>query len=107
MYSTLSILGKGRLPGPVSSVNHFIEEVRHKLSIQPNLVTYTILIDAVCRGGNLREATRLLTVLSDNGLKPDAYVWHCMLYDCGGVMDVYNKMKDEGVEPDLVTYNTL
>ncbi|KAJ4793804.1 Pentatricopeptide repeat-containing protein family [Rhynchospora pubera] len=97
----------------VSSVNYFIEQVRSKLSVHPNLVTYTILIDAVCRTGNLREATRLLTVLSDNGFKPDAYVYntimkgHCMLDDCAGVMDVYNKMKDEGVEPDLVTYNTL
>ncbi|KAJ3695937.1 hypothetical protein LUZ60_001314 [Juncus effusus] len=98
---------------PITSVNLFIEQVKDNLSIEPNLVTYTILIDSVCRIGNLREATRLLTILSQNGFKPDAYVYntimkgHCILDDCSGVMEVYNKMKDEGVKPDIVTYNTL
>ena len=78
MYSTRHYSREGKVAntGPVSSVNHFIEEVRHKLSIQPNLVTYTMADRcgvSVLITGNLREATRLLTVLSDNGLKPDAY----------------------------------
>jgi hypothetical protein len=58
MYSTLSILGKGRLSGLVSYVNHFIEEVRHKLSIQANLVTYIILIDTVCHTGREGKASK-------------------------------------------------
>ncbi|KAG1361045.1 Pentatricopeptide repeat-containing protein [Cocos nucifera] len=98
---------------PISSVYAFIDELRRSSGIRPDLVTYTILIDAVCRGRNLREATRLLGVLADAGFKPDCYLYntimkgYCMVDQCGEVMEVYNKMKDEGVEPDLVTYNTL
>ncbi|KAJ6832634.1 putative pentatricopeptide repeat-containing protein [Iris pallida] len=32
---------------------------------------------------------------------------YCMVDQHAGVMEVYNRMRDEGVEPDLVTYNTL
>lgn len=97
----------------LSTVNSFIKEMREALGIKPDLVTYTIMIDNVCNRKNLREATRLLGVLSEEGYKPDCYVYntimkgHCMLSQSEEVLDVYKKMKDEGVEPDLVTYNTL
>ncbi|CDP19984.1 unnamed protein product [Coffea canephora] len=97
----------------LSTVNSFIKEMREGFGIQPDLVTYTIMIDNVCNRKNLREATRLLGVLSEEGYKPDCYVYntimkgHCMLSQSGEVLDVYEKMKEEGVEPDLVTYNTL
>nr|CAD1821279.1 unnamed protein product [Ananas comosus var. bracteatus] len=93
---------------PVSAVYAFIEELRRDAGLRPDLVTYTILIDAVCRSGNLREAVRLLGVLTDAGFKPDCYLYntimkgYCMMDECGGVMEVYNRMRDEGVEPDLV-----
>ncbi|OAY84830.1 Pentatricopeptide repeat-containing protein [Ananas comosus] len=92
---------------PVSAVYAFIEELRRDAGLRPDLVTYTILIDAVCRSGNLREAVRLLGVLTDAGFKPDCYLYntimkgYCMMDECGGVMEVYNRMRDEGVEPDL------
>ncbi|XP_020597592.1 pentatricopeptide repeat-containing protein At2g17670-like [Phalaenopsis equestris] len=97
----------------LSVVYSFIEDLRNSANILPDRITYTILIDSVCRSRNLREATRLLSVLKHSGIKPDSYLYnnimkaYCMLDQCGEVMDVYNKMKDEGIEPDLVTYNTL
>lgn len=97
----------------LSTVNSFIKEMREGFAVKPDLVTYTIMIDNVCNRKNLREATRLLGVLSEEGYKPDCYVYntimkgHCMLSQSGEVLDVYKKMKEEGVEPDLVTYNTL
>ncbi|KAL3525207.1 hypothetical protein ACH5RR_013579 [Cinchona calisaya] len=97
----------------LSTVNSFIKEMREGFDVKPDLVTYTIMIDNVCNRKNLREATRLLGILSEEGYKPDCYVYntlmkgHCMLNQSGEVLDVYKKMKEEGVEPDLVTYNTL
>ncbi|KAH7849139.1 hypothetical protein Vadar_013566 [Vaccinium darrowii] len=97
----------------VSSVNSFIKEMRESFELKPDLVSYTILIDNVCNRKNLREATRLLGLLSEDGFKPDCYVYnivmkgYCMLSQGGEVLWVYKKMKEEGVEPDLVTYNTL
>ncbi|XAR73706.1 hypothetical protein NMG60_11007770 [Bertholletia excelsa] len=96
-----------------STVNNFIKEMRESFEIKPDLVAYTILIDNVCNRKNLREATRLLELLNEDGFKPDSYVYntimkgYCMLSQGSEVLRVYNKMKEEGVEPDLVTYNTL
>ncbi|XP_039161679.1 pentatricopeptide repeat-containing protein At2g17670 isoform X1 [Eucalyptus grandis] len=92
---------------------NFIDEMRESLGVKPNLVTYTILIDNVCNTKNLREAMRLVSVLSEEGFKPDCFVYntimkgYCMLSRGSEVVGVYKKMKEEGVEPDLVTYNTL
>lgn len=97
----------------LSFVNSFINEMRDLFNVKPDLVTYTIMIDNVCNSKNLREATRLLGVLSEEGFKPDCYVYntimkgHCMLSQGGEVLRVFKKMQEEGVEPDLVTYNTL
>ncbi|KAL5819018.1 hypothetical protein ACOSQ4_022860 [Xanthoceras sorbifolium] len=97
----------------LSTVYSFIDEMRTAFDIKPNLVTYTILIDNVCNTKNLREAMRLVNVLSDSGFKPDCFVYntimkgYCMLSKGSEVIGVYKKMKEEGVEPDLVTYNTL
>ncbi|XP_057458151.1 pentatricopeptide repeat-containing protein At2g17670 [Lotus japonicus] len=97
----------------LSSVNSFIDEMRKNFGIKPDLVTYTILIDNVCNTKNLREASRLVTVLHKEGFKPDCFLYntimkgYCMLSRGSEAIEVYNTMKEEGVEPDLVTYNTL
>ena len=87
--------------------------MRECFEIKPDLIAYTILIDNVCNRKNLREATRLLQLLSEDGFKPDCYVYntimkgYCMLSQGSEVLWVYKKMKEEGAELDLVTYNTL
>ena len=97
----------------LSTVYNFIDELQNSFQLKPDLVTYTILIDNVCNGKNLREATRLLGVLGEAGFKPDCYVYntimkgYCILDKGSEAIGVYNKMKEEGIEPDLVTYNTL
>ncbi|CAH9098709.1 unnamed protein product [Cuscuta epithymum] len=97
----------------VSAMNGFVQDMKENFRIKPDLVTYTIMIDNVCNNKNIREATRLLGVLSEEGYKPDCYVYntimkgYCMLSSGGEVLGVYKKMLEEGVKPDLVTYNTL
>ncbi|KAL5161426.1 Pentatricopeptide repeat-containing protein [Glycine soja] len=99
----------------ITTVYAFIDEMREKFDIKPDLVTYTILIDNVCNGKNLnlREAMRLVSVLHEEGFKLDCFVYntimkgYCVLSRGSEAIEVYNKMKEEGVEPDLVTYNTL
>jgi pentatricopeptide repeat protein len=97
----------------LSTVYNFIDDMRNSFDLKPDLITYTILIDNVCNTKNLREATRLVGVLNEEGFKPDCFVYntimkgYCMLSRGSEAIGVYNKMKEEGVEPDLVTYNTL
>ncbi|KAF8377732.1 hypothetical protein HHK36_031116 [Tetracentron sinense] len=97
----------------LSTVYNFIDEMRSLVCLKPDLVTYTILIDAVCNSKNLREATRLLGVLGEAGFKPDCFLYntimkgYCILNRGSEAIGVYKKMQEEGVEPDLVTFNTL
>ncbi|XP_031276027.1 pentatricopeptide repeat-containing protein At2g17670 [Pistacia vera] len=97
----------------LSTVYGFVDEMRSSFDVKPNLYTYTILIDNVCNTKNLREATRLVSVLNESGFKADCFVYntimkgYCMLSKGSEVIGVYKKMNEEGVEPDLVTYNTL
>ncbi|XP_042495849.1 pentatricopeptide repeat-containing protein At2g17670 [Macadamia integrifolia] len=97
----------------LSSVYSLIEDLQNSVNLKPDLVTYTILIDSVCRSKNLREATRLLGVLRESGFKPDCFLYntimkgYCILDSGSEVIGVYKKMMEDGVEPDLVTYNTL
>ncbi|KAK2352471.1 putative pentatricopeptide repeat-containing protein, mitochondrial [Trifolium repens] len=97
----------------LSTVYTFIDEMRRKFDVKPDLVTYTILIDNVCNTKNLREAMRLVEVLDEEGFKPDCFLYNtvmkgfCMLGRGTEAIEIYNQMKEKGVEPDLVTYNTL
>ncbi|CAK7355592.1 unnamed protein product [Dovyalis caffra] len=97
----------------LNNVYSFIDEMKNSFDINPDLVTYTILIDNVCNAKNIREADRLVGVLKECGLKPDAFVYntimkgYCMLNKGIEAVRIYKQMKEEGVEPDLVTYNTL
>ncbi|CAL1394381.1 unnamed protein product [Linum trigynum] len=97
----------------LSSVYGFIDEFKTSFGVEPDLITYTILIDNVCNSRNLREATRLVSVLKECGNKPDCYVYntimkgYCMLSKGSEAIGIYKQMKEDGVEPDMVTYNTL
>lgn len=97
----------------LSTVYEFIDKCRSSLGLKPDLVTYTIIIDNVCNTKNLREITRLVGVLGEEGFKPDCFLYntimkgYCMLSRGSEAIEVYNKMRENGVEPDLVTYNTL
>ncbi|KAL0351679.1 UNVERIFIED_CONTAM: Pentatricopeptide repeat-containing protein [Sesamum calycinum] len=92
-----------------STVNCFIKDMKD-FGIKPDLVTYTIMIDNVCNSKNLREAMRLLGVLSEEGYKPDCYVYntimkgYCRLREAKKFLGV---MAEKGYIPDAVTYTSL
>jgi pentatricopeptide repeat protein len=66
------------------------------------------LADAVCRGGDPREIYRLLPVLADHGVRADAHLYNALVKaHAAGALEVLRRMERDGVEPDLVTYNTL
>ncbi|KAK3018077.1 hypothetical protein RJ639_005202 [Escallonia herrerae] len=113
----------------VSAVNGFIRDMKEFCNIKPDLVTYTIMIDNVCNGKNLREATRLLGVLAEEGFKPDCYVYNTIMKGgrSGAGLPTYNTliyglskagrvkqaksflnvMAEMGHFPDAVTYTSL
>jgi pentatricopeptide repeat protein len=70
------------------------------------------LADAVCRGGDPREISQLLPVLADRGVQADAHLYnslmkaHVTASDPAGALAALARMKADGVDPNLVTYNT-
>ncbi|KAE8707191.1 putative Selection and upkeep of intraepithelial T-cells protein 6 [Hibiscus syriacus] len=101
-------------------------------SCSPNPVTTDIAIRSLCEVGRIDHAVELVKELSLKQSPPDTYTFNFLvknLCKCRTlstvygfiddmkssfdikpdleVIEVYKKMKEEGVEPDLVTYNTL
>ncbi|CAA7022070.1 unnamed protein product [Microthlaspi erraticum] len=97
----------------LSLVYEFVDVMKKSFKVEPDLISYTILIDTVCNSKNLREAMRLVSLLGNAGFKPDCFLYntimkgYCTLSKGSEAIGVYKKMKEEGVEPDRVTYNTL
>ncbi|KAF0927876.1 hypothetical protein E2562_036797 [Oryza meyeriana var. granulata] len=98
----------------VAATRDLLTELHSPTCFPPHRPALLVLADTVCRRGELREIAQLLPVLADHGVKANAHVYnalmkaHCAASDPAGVLGVLRRMKDDGVEPDLVTYyNTL
>ncbi|KAG5142439.1 hypothetical protein JHK82_018134 [Glycine max] len=94
----------------ITTVYAFIDEMREKFDVKPDLVTYTILIDNVCNGKNLnlREAMRL-----EEGVEPDLVTYNTLIFGLsksGRVTEarkLLRVMAEKGYFPDEVTYTSL
>ncbi|KAK3002932.1 hypothetical protein RJ639_019097 [Escallonia herrerae] len=97
-----------------------------KHGIEPSVVTYSCLIDVICKSGNLRDGLEQLgyeiklytqmgklDVLPDRGFAPDV-VTYCTLIDgfcekrnlTAGLL-IFKLMLKNGVYPDIAVYNVL
>ncbi|CAL8082415.1 unnamed protein product [Prunus armeniaca] len=62
--------------------------------VKPDLVTYNSLINSLCHSVQWKEATRLCNRMLDEGIAPDVVTFN-------------TRMLDEGIAPDVVTFNTV
>ncbi|XP_026384815.1 pentatricopeptide repeat-containing protein At1g63130, mitochondrial-like [Papaver somniferum] len=65
-----------------------------KLNIKPDRITYDSMIDGLCLTGRLPEALQYINEWVLQGMQV-------------GPVQLFNKMKQNGLEPTIVTYNTL
>ncbi|KAL1189808.1 Pentatricopeptide repeat-containing protein [Cardamine amara subsp. amara] len=91
--------------GSIRSVIKVFEETREK-----NLITWTALISSLGINGYGQEAFKMFKESLSMGFKPDRVSFISMLTACrhGGMvkegMDLFQKMKDYGVEPEMDHY---
>ncbi|ERM96974.1 hypothetical protein AMTR_s00074p00173610 [Amborella trichopoda] len=80
---------------------------------QPNVVTYSILLDGLCKGERTEEAMSLLEDMYHNGLTPNVVTYNTLmntLFKRNKVEEalaLHKEMGKIGCQPDVVTYRTL
>ncbi|XP_026457950.1 putative pentatricopeptide repeat-containing protein At1g09680 [Papaver somniferum] len=79
--------------------------------LEPNEITYNVLIDGHCRNRKLGEAVQLFKKMKRNGLKPAIVdILLRELYRDGRMKTAQrfrNEMQTSGQSPDEVTYTTM
>ncbi|CAK9054313.1 Pentatricopeptide repeat-containing protein At2g31400 [Durusdinium trenchii] len=111
LYTTL-IKGFARA-GQVDQAVQIYEEMRKERSMQPDVITFSILIKANCDVGRLEEALKMLLAMKEAGLKPDEVVFNNLLGGCINdcklelAKDLYKEMIASNVKPSVATFSIL
>merc|ERR1719373_481810 len=78
-----------------------------------NLVSYTCLIDAQARAGDMDKATEIFQEMQANGVEPNTITYssmvkgHCLRGDLGEALYLLRRMVDRGLAADTIVFNTL
>mmetsp|Transcript_6571 Transcript_6571/g.15472 ORF Transcript_6571/g.15472 Transcript_6571/m.15472 type:complete len:625 (-) Transcript_6571:25-1899(-) len=111
LYTTL-IKGFARA-GQVDQAVQIYEEMRKERSMQPDVITFSILIKANCDVGRLEDALKMLLAMKEAGLKPDEVVFNNLLGGCINdckmelAKDLYKEMISSNVKPSVATFSIL
>ncbi|GLU09277.1 hypothetical protein SLE2022_261460 [Rubroshorea leprosula] len=81
---------------------------------QPDVITYGIVVNALCKHRMVEKAKQLFSKMKDGGISTNVIVYSSLLHRlrCMGNLDeakglFFVEMLDEGVQPNVVTYNVL
>ncbi|CAN1235583.1 Putative pentatricopeptide repeat-containing protein At1g31840 [Linum perenne] len=81
--------------------------------VAPNIVSYTMIIDGLCRRGMVEEASRVLRFALEKKLLPDVVTYtilirgYCKVGKVEEAMAVYGEMMLCGIRPDGFLLRTL
>ncbi|XP_057746017.1 pentatricopeptide repeat-containing protein At1g55890, mitochondrial-like [Arachis stenosperma] len=93
-------------------VHTLFKELPKELSVEPNLVSYNILIKALCESGSFDSGLEMLEEMEKKGLKPDLITFNTLLdalYANGRFEDgekLWVSMRGKGIAPDIRTCNS-
>ena len=80
---------------------------------QLNIITFTIMIDALLKSGRKEDAMDMFTAISAHGLVPDVGIYHLMIQNLikEGLLEesdnLFLAMKQSGCTPDSCMLNSL
>ncbi|XP_038896391.1 LOW QUALITY PROTEIN: pentatricopeptide repeat-containing protein At3g22470, mitochondrial-like [Benincasa hispida] len=81
--------------------------------VQPNVVTFNVLIDMFCKAGKVIKAKELLELMTHRGTLPDLFTYNsliegfCLVGDLNGANELFVSMPSKGCEPDVISYTVL
>ncbi|KAJ2780377.1 hypothetical protein GGI15_003567 [Coemansia interrupta] len=94
-------------------VLQLIDHMR-KQSVQPNVVTYGMLLDTLNKAGRLDQAKAVFAeLMSKHKLKPDTHIFSIMVDACGRAGDIKSMfeyksmMAEHGMPPGEYIYNSV
>jgi pentatricopeptide repeat protein len=79
----------------------------------PNVEAHTELLDAHAKAGNMVEALRIMTTMSDRGVRPNSVTYTCLVAGFGRSQQLdearrlLDYMSKKRLGPSTVTYNAL
>ncbi|KAK9106368.1 hypothetical protein Syun_022379 [Stephania yunnanensis] len=82
-------------------------------NVEVTAISYTTVIDALYREGNVGEAERIWSEMVGNGCAPDATAYNVRLMHAHqgkpdvDVVPVLDEMSSSGIKPDTISYNYL
>ena len=88
------------------------KELEEDARVEPNLVTFNILIDAYNKLGMLQSSVEALEKIKRKRMLPEARTYNSIISACGKAnkgamaMDVYQMMLKDGVGPTNTTYTS-
>lgn len=91
----------------------FFENAESWGALQPNIVTYTALVNALCELGRVNEVSDLVSRIEKERLKFDVVFYSSWI--CGylkeeileGAIRKYRQMVQSGINPDTISYTIL
>ncbi|KAJ1809951.1 hypothetical protein LPJ75_004293 [Coemansia sp. RSA 2598] len=96
-----------------SQVLQLIAHLR-KHGVQPNVVTYGMLLDTLSKAGKLEQAKKMFHDIIEKGMiKPDLYIFSTMIDACGRNGDIKHMfyLKDQmaayDLYPEEIIYNSI
>ncbi|XP_008803607.1 pentatricopeptide repeat-containing protein At1g11630, mitochondrial-like [Phoenix dactylifera] len=97
--------------GRLDRLHEAFDRVPKELGIAPGISCYNVLLDALCSGGEVHKAHKLLEEMPEKGVNPDIISYNTVLSgflkkgDETGFEGVLKKITKEGLSPNVVTYN--
>ncbi|KAL3636168.1 hypothetical protein CASFOL_020715 [Castilleja foliolosa] len=98
--------------GNLDSAFELIEEMKEN-GVEPNLVTYTVVMKGLCKQHKLKESVSILKDMVAKGLYPDQTSYNaliqcsCKARDFNQAMQLYDEMVKLNVKPNTATHNIL
>lgn len=80
---------------------------------QPDVVSYSTIIDTLGRVGRLEDAMALVDEMKRNGIEPNQVTYTCVIAaqtrvgDLDGALRTLSEMESKGVQPNVYTYSSL
>nr|XP_043631787.1 pentatricopeptide repeat-containing protein At2g17140 [Erigeron canadensis]XP_043631796.1 pentatricopeptide repeat-containing protein At2g17140 [Erigeron canadensis]XP_043631804.1 pentatricopeptide repeat-containing protein At2g17140 [Erigeron canadensis]XP_043631813.1 pentatricopeptide repeat-containing protein At2g17140 [Erigeron canadensis]XP_043631822.1 pentatricopeptide repeat-containing protein At2g17140 [Erigeron canadensis] len=100
-------------PGAVGDSYIGFDNDNNKNSCKPDLITYSTIINALCKDGKLDEAKKKLVEMIGRNIYPDSIIYDIFVYNLckmGKVSSAFRVLKDmekKGYNKSLQTYNSL
>ncbi|KAL3625784.1 hypothetical protein CASFOL_030313 [Castilleja foliolosa] len=108
--------------GRIEMGRRFLSEMLER-GIEPNVVTYNVLLNGICRRASLhpdgrfesviREAEKVFVEMGECGLEPDVTSYSILLHVYSRAhkpqlcMDKLEMMKEKGIWPSIATYTSV